>query len=309
MSNRTLLSLVTATLLAWPALAHAQTPAAAPGAAVDTGYVEVDGLDIYYQVHGDLDSGLTPLLVLHGAFMSAEAMAPLVDRFAATRPVIAIDQRGHGRTGAAPGPLTYEKLADDAAGVLEALGVETADVLGCSMGGTAALALAVRHPERVGKLVILSATYRRDGWHPEVLEAMSRMTPEMFAGTPMEAEYRRLSPTPDAFPTLVREMSAMEDRAYGWSEDEIRAIDGKTMIILGDADGVELEHAIELFHLRGGRNPEAAARGFMTEPPEARLAVLPATSHIGIMARAELIVELVTPFLNDEAPPMPKGFF
>lgn len=275
----------------------------------ETGYASVNGLEIYYEVHGNLNSGETPLLVLHGSFMSAEAMAPLTERFAATRPVIAITQRGHGRTGDAPGGITYKQLADDAAGVLEALDVKTADVLGYSLGGTAAIAMAVHHPDRVGKQVILSGTYRRDGWYPVVLKTMAQMTPKMFAGTPMEAEYKRLSPTPGAFGTLVEELRQMEAQSYGWSEDEIRAIDGKTMIVVGDADGVELEHAVKLFKLRGGGDKEAAAKGFMTESPEARLSILPATSHIGIMARAELIVNLVTPFLEDATPPMPKGFF
>jgi len=275
---------------------------------IKTGYAEVDGLRIYYQVHGDLNSGKTPLFVLHGSFMTAEAMAPLVEPFAATRPVIVIDQRGHGRTGDAPGPITYERLADDAAGVLEALNVPAADVLGYSMGGTVAIAMAVRHPDRVGKQVILSGPSRREGWHPEALEGMGEWTPEMFAGTPLEAEYKRLSPTPDAFPALIEDLKEMEERPYGWSEDEVRAIDDKTMIVIGDADGVVLEHAVELFKLRGGADAELAAKGVMTDVPRTRLAVLPATSHVGMMARAQLIADLVTPFLEDTVPPMPEGF-
>ena len=168
----------------------------APAAPTRTGYAETNGARIYYQVYGDLNSGKTPLLVLHGAYMSAESMAPLVVRFAATRPVIAIAQRGHGRTGDVAGGITYELLADDAAGVLKALSVEAADVLGYSMGANAALLMAVRHPERVGKQVIVSGTYRRDGWRPGVLQAIEKITPEFFAGGPMEREYKRLSPLP-----------------------------------------------------------------------------------------------------------------
>lgn len=274
-----------------------------------TGYADIDSLRIYYQIHGDLSSGETPLLALHGSFMSAEAMAPVVEPFAATRPVIAIDQRGHGRTGDAPGPITYERLADDAAGVLEALNVPVADVLGYSMGGTVAIGMAIRHPDRVGKQVILSGPSRREGWYPEVLEGMGQWTPEMFARTPLQAEYERLSPTPDAFPTLVEELREMEGRPYGWSEAEVRAIGHKTMVVIGDADGLELEHAVELFKLRGGGDTEAAANGFLPEPPQARLAILPATSHVGMLAQAQLIAELVTPFLEDAVPPTPEGFF
>jgi pimeloyl-ACP methyl ester carboxylesterase len=281
----------------------------APAAPTRTGYAETNGARIYYQVHGDLNSGKTPLLVLHGSYMSAESMAPLVARFAATRPVIAISQRGHGRTGDVAGGITYELLADDAAGVLEALSVEAADVLGYSMGGNAALLMALRHPERVGKQVIVAGTYRRDGYYPVVLQGMEKVTPEFFAGGPMEREYKRLSPTPDAFATLVEELKALDASPHNWPEDRIRAIKGKTMVIVGDADGVRLEHAVELFKLRGGGDEKAAAQGFMTEAPRARLAILPGTSHVGIMAEAELIARLVTPFLDDAKPVMPPGFF
>ena len=264
---------------------------------------------IHHQVHGDLSSGKTPLLVLHGSYMSGDAMTPLVEQFAATRPVIAVDQRGHGRTGDLPGPITYERLADDAAGVLHALHLPTADVLGYSMGGTAALFMAVRHPERVGKQVIVSGPFRRDGWYPEVLRSLAEVTPEAMAGTPLEAEYRRLSPTPDAFPTLVRKLRDLDGTDYDRFDEAIRAVAGKTMVVAGDADGVALEHAVELFKLRGGGDREAAVRGFLPEAPRARLAVLPGTSHTGIMAQAALLAALVTPFLDDATPATPPGFF
>jgi pimeloyl-ACP methyl ester carboxylesterase len=273
-----------------------------------TGYADVAGGRIHYQIHGDLKSGKTPLLVLHGSFMSGEAMGPIVAHFAADRPVIAIDARGHGRSGDLPGPITHELMADDAAAVLAALKVPVADVLGYSMGGTTALFLAIRHPDRIGKQIILAGTSRSDGWYPEVLQGMAKVTPAMMAGTPIEAEYRRLSPTPDKFATFVEEVAALE-KQYEASDAAIRAIGGKTMIIVGDADGVRLEHAVELFRLRGGGDRQAAAQGFLAGPPRARLAILPATSHIGLMAEAERIAELAAPFLDDRGPPRATGFF
>jgi pimeloyl-ACP methyl ester carboxylesterase len=274
-----------------------------------TGYAETSGARIYYQVYGDLKSGKAPLLVLHGSYMSAESMTPLVVGFATTRPVIAIAQRGHGRTGDLAGGITYELLADDAAGVLQELGVDAADVLGYSLGGNVALLMAIRHPDRVDKQVVVAGTYRRDGYYPVVLQALETVTPELFAGGPMEREYKRLSPTPDAFPALVQKLKALDASPHDWPEDRIRAIKGKTMVVVGDADGVTLEHAVELFKLRGGGDEKAAAKGFMTEAPRARLAILPGTSHVGIMAEAELIARLVTPFLDDATPALPSGFF
>lgn len=305
-----------AALSASAAPLHAQSAKAAKTAKVEaasaaprTGHAEVDGARFYYEVHGDLASGKTPLLVLHGAFMSGEAMKPLVAPFTASRPVITIDARAHGRTGDIGGSFDYDQLADDAAGVLAALGVKRADLLGYSMGGSTAIAMAVRHPERVGKQVIISGAASLDGWVPEVIEGIATLTPEFFAGTPMEKEYKRLSPTPDRFASLVEAIKTIDSVPFAYSDAQLRAIPGKTMIILGDADGLTLDHAVKLFRLRGGSDIATATQGFMTEPPKARLSVLPGTSHIGIMAEGATIAAQVIPFLDEQTPPMPEGFF
>lgn len=300
-----------AVLAAFPAPASAQQPGAATtsAGAAQQGLAKVNGVNISYMVHGDLASKQTPLMVLHGAFMSGEAMAALVTPFAASRPVITIDARGHGRTGKVGGVMSYDQMADDAVAVLASLGVARADVLGYSMGGSTAIAMAVRHPDRVGKQVIISGAASLDGWVPEVLAGIAQMTPEMFAGTPMETEYKRLSPTPDAFPDLVAAIKHIDATPFAYSDAQLRAIPGKTMIVLGDADGVTFDHAIKLFKLRGGGDVGIATQGFMTAPPKARLSILPGTSHIGIMAEAATIAAQVIPFLDDATPPMPKGFF
>ncbi len=296
---------------ALPQPAHAAPPAAAETAkaatpvTVKNGDADVNGTRIHYQLHGDLASGKTPLLVLHGAFMFSDAMKPLIDPLAATRPVIAIDARGHGRSGGVDGKLSYDQMADDAAAVLAKLGVKQADVLGYSMGASTAIALAVRHPARVGKQVVLSGTSRLDGWYPEVLAGIAQLTPATFAGSPIETGYKSLSPTPEKFPKLVENIKTIDATPFAYSDEQLRAIPGKTMVIIGDADGVRLDHAIALFKLRGGGDIAAATQGFMTEAPKARLAILPATSHIGIMGEVPAIVAMVTPFLDDKAPPPP----
>lgn len=298
---------VAATIAAAAQPAAAQTPGAGQPAAYapQAGHADVAGAAIHYQVYGDLKSGKTPLVVLHGAFMSADAMKPLIDPLAATRPVIAVDARGHGRSGGVDGPLSYDRMADDTAAVLDRLGVAKADVLGYSMGGSTAVALAVKHPDRIGKQVILSATSRLDGWYPEVLAGISKLTPDIFAGSPIDTEYKRLSPAPQKFPVLVANIKSLDATPFGWSDAAVRAIPGRTMVIIGDADGVTLDHAIQLFKLRGGGDIAAATQGFLTAAPKARLAILPATSHIGIMGEIPAIAAMVTPFLDDKAPPPP----
>lgn len=281
---------------------------AAPTTRAQAEVADARGLAVHYDVHGDLRSGETPLLVLHGAYMSADAMAPFVERFARSRPVIAVDLRGHGRTGDADGPITYEAMADDAAAVLDAAGVRQADVFGYSMGGSAAFQMAIRHPEKVARLVSVSAGTRLDAAYPEVLAGIAQITPEVFDGTPIRREYDRLAPRPQDFPILVEKLKELDATPFDWGA-EMRDLPHKTMIVMGDHDIMGPEHAVEMFRMRGGGALELAAQGFLTEPPPARLLVLPGTSHIGVMAEAETIVTLVTPFLDDVTPPMPPGFF
>lgn len=274
-----------------------------------TGFAQAEGARIAYQLYGDLASGKAPLLVLHGSLMSAESMAPMIGPFVASRPVIAIDARGHGRTGDVPGPIAYERMADDVAAVARALGVKRADVLGYSMGATTALIVAVRHPDLIDKQVVVSGVSARGGWVPAAQASFEKWNAKMFAGTPIESAYKRESATPDAFPAVIDKLREAETALYDVSPQELRAIAGKTMIVAGDHDGLQLSHALEVFAARGGSNEEVAMKGFLSTSPRARLAILPGTSHIGMNNEGRLLAQLVVPFLDDRAPAPPSGFF
>ena len=267
----------------------------------------VNGGEIRYFVHGDLASGKTPLLVLHGAFMTSDAMKPLTDLIT-DRPLIVVDQRGHGRTGDLPGPITYEALADDAAAVLADAGVPKADVMGYSMGAAAALQLALRHPERVDHLVLASTSFNEAGNLPGFAQMMDGVTPEVFAGTPMEAEFKRLAPDPDAFASVVNKIKVM-DHGQDWPAEQIRALTSPTFIIVGDHDIVRPEHAVELYRLRGGGDTTRASQPFLTEAPPARLAILPGASHIDVFGDPDLLAAMILPFLDDRTRPRPPGLF
>jgi pimeloyl-ACP methyl ester carboxylesterase len=160
------------------------------------GYAAVNGLEMYYEIHG---TG-RPLVLLHGAYMPIEAMGEVVPELARTRQVIAVELQGHGRTADIDRPLSYEQMADDTAALLRHLGIEQADIFGFSMGGGVALQVAIRHPDLVRKLVVASASYTSDGMHPELLEMVPSITPEAFAGSPIEEDYLRTAPNPDDFP-------------------------------------------------------------------------------------------------------------
>jgi pimeloyl-ACP methyl ester carboxylesterase len=260
-----------------------------------TGYAPVNGLQMYYEIHGTGQ----PLVLLHGSFMAIEMMAPLIAPLAEDRQVIAVEFQGHGHTADIDRPFSYEQLADDTAAVLRHLGAVPADVAGYSLGGGVALQLAIRHPEVVRKLVVLSAPYNSAGQYPEVVATIAGITPELFANTPMREIYDRISPHPDAFPTLVKKLIEMDLQPFDWPAAAIAAIPAPTLIVIGDSDGPLPEHAVAMFRLRGG-----GVFGDIAGLPASQLAVLPGTTHVGVMMRPDLLLAMIPPFLDA---PLPEG--
>ncbi|MDQ5829537.1 MAG: alpha/beta hydrolase [Actinomycetota bacterium] len=263
------------------------------------GYAPVNGLEMYYEVHGTGQ----PLVVLHGAYMTIGTMGEVVQGLAEARRVIAVELQGHGRTADVDRPLTYEQMADDVAALIGYLGVEQADVFGFSMGGAAALQVAVRHPEVVRKLVVASASYRSDGAHPELMEMIPTITLEAFAGSPIEEAYLRTAPNPDDFPNLVAKLKRLDMEPFAWPPEDIREIAAPTLLIVGDSDAIRLEHAVELFRLLGG-----GVMGDLAGLPKPQLAVLPGTTHFvppgsAVLDRTDWLVPMIGGFLDA---PMPE---
>src|SRR4051812_35421117 len=143
---------------------------------LSTGYAPVNDLRAYFEIHGEGE----PLLLLHGAYMNVDGMAPLLRPLAEHRQVIALDLQGHGRTADADRPITYEGMADDTAAVMEHLGIERADVVGYSMGAGVGLQMAIRHPERVRKLVAASTAYAYNGMPAEAIVVRLDHVVELF---------------------------------------------------------------------------------------------------------------------------------
>jgi pimeloyl-ACP methyl ester carboxylesterase len=272
------------------------------------GYLPINGLNLYHEVHGELGTSKAPLLLIPGAFMATDSMKAWADAFARERAVIVFDQQGHGRTPDTARQMSYEQFADDAAGLLRALEVGRADVMGYSQGGGVALQLAIRHPSLVSKLVSMSATFRKEGWYPSVFEAIGGLSAEAFAGTPVEKAFKEHTPDASAFDAYLEKMKHLNINDQDISDEQMRSISAKTMVIVGDADGVKPEHALAMFRLRGGGNEEAAASGVLQEVPAARLVVLPAMSHIGLSEESEVLVPMVSAFLDDVPPKTPQLF-
>jgi pimeloyl-ACP methyl ester carboxylesterase len=248
---------------------------------------------MYYEIHGDGE----PLVLLHGAMSTIEtsfgATLPLL---AETRQVVAIEQQAHGHTPDIDRPLTYRQMADDTAGLLQQLGIERADFFGYSMGAGIALELAIRRPDLVRKLAVASLAYSKDGFHPEIVEAIEGVTPKDLAGSVFEKAYAETAPNPENWPVLVAKCNQLDREFEGWQPADVQSVTAPTLLIIGDSDIVRPEHAVKTFRLLGG-----GVEGVSAGLPAARLAVLPATTHLTLVERADWLVSMISDFLD--APP------
>lgn len=259
-------------------------------------YASVNGLEMYYEIHGS-DTG-TPLVLLHGALSTIELdFGAILPTFAETRQVIAIEQQAHGHTADIDRPLRYEQMADDTAALLQQIGVENADFYGYSMGAGVALQVAIRHPELVHKLVLMSVAYNNGGVHPGLLAGIENITPESLAGSPFEAAYADVAPNPENWTTLIEKNNALNGRILDWLPSDIQAIESPAFIIIGDSDIIRPEHAVDMFRLFGG-----GVAGDVVGLPNSRLAVLPATTHFTIVQRVDWLTSMIGEFLDAPMP-------
>ena len=258
--------------------------------------VPVNGMQMYYEVSGQGE----PIIVLHGSYMNIPAMGGIIPALAKHHRVYALELQGHGRTTDIDRPITYPNRADDVAAFMDAVGLKKADVFGYSMGAGTGLQLVIRHPDKVNKLIAASVAYDSSGLQPEFKALIPQMKVEMFLQMPFAAQYRKLSPTPDSFPALVRKQIAFLHEPISWGED-VKKIKTPVLLIAGDADGYTLEHIVSLFRLLGG-----GVMGDQGEPlPASRLAILPATSHTAVITQVDALMGFIEPFLKGETP---KGF-
>ncbi len=262
-----------------------------------TDHVEVGELRLYVEQYGDPDGPATPLL-LHGGLFDIELQfGALLPGLSAGRRVIAVEFQGHGHTNDLDRPFSSAAFAGDVLGVLDHLGLNCVDVFGFSVGGAVALELAVRRPERVRRLIASSVSFRASGMRgSENAQAVGEMKVEMIAGTPMEAAYLATSPHPDHehLQGLLDKLGATCAGGFpDWADDDIRGIAAPTLITVGDADMVSLDHAVEFLRLRGGD-----VNGDFDGLPASQLAVFPGTSHFTGIGRTDLVIDVVVQFLD-----------
>lgn len=262
--------------------------------ATKTGYAKVNGLDMYYEIHG---SGGKPLVLLHGGLSNiASDFGKILPRLAKGRQVIAVEQQGHGHTADIDRPLSYEQMADDTAAFLKQMNITNADFAGYSMGSGIAEQIAISHPEIMHRLVLISPYFNNDGFYPASLEAEKTMKGEDLEGTPFFATYKKIAPKPEQWRGIVEKIRKLDVEDFkGWSPEAIAAIKAPTLIMLGDSDIIRPEHIVEMFRLRGGGVPG----GFPgVDMPESQLVILPATTHFDIVAHDNWLLSTIPAFLD-----------
>jgi len=243
-----------------------------------TNLARVNGIELGYQEFGKGK----PLVLLHGGFGSVEMFGPNIQPLAASNRVIGVDLQSHGRSPAADRPMKFEAMADDIAALIKSLGLESAAIMGFSLGGAVALRTAIQHPDLVERLVLVSTVFKRQGWYPEMtagMDAMGPETAEFLKQSPMYADYLQIAPNVEDWPILVKQLSDALKVDYDWSA-EISDLKMPVMIVIGDADGIPPSHAVDFFRLLGGGLRDANWDGSLR--PASRLAILPGLTHYNI---------------------------
>lgn len=273
----------------------ATQPEAAP-AATKSGHVEANGVNYFYRIHGEGE----PLLLLHGGLGSIDMFAPVLPILAEGRQVIGVDLQGHGRTALGDRPISLIEMGDDMATILEELGYDRVDALGCSMGAGVAFRLAVQHPETVRRLVLVSAGFAQDGFYPEMLPMQAQVGAAMadaMKETPMYNSYMAVALKPEDFPKLLDRMGELMRTPFDWAED-VKTLKMPVMLVYGDSDMYRPEHIVEFYHLLGGGLRDA---GWMREHmSQNRLAILPGLTHYDIFL-APAMAHTALPFLDGES--------
>jgi pimeloyl-ACP methyl ester carboxylesterase len=243
-------------------------------------HVDVNGVHLYVERHG---SG-RPLILLHGGLGSGEMFAPILPTLAAGHEVTLPDLQGHGRTADVDRPLDVRTMADDIAALIDRLELDQPDVIGYSLGGGVALQLAVRHPEKVGRLIVVSAHTRRDAIDPTMLAQQGQLSAAAAAfmtDTPMYQLYQRVAPRPEEFPRLLDKIGASMAKDFDFSAD-VAGLQVPTMIVAADADMAPPSHYVEVFKLLDGGLRDGGWMGEGRPKGGHALAIIPNATHYNV---------------------------
>jgi pimeloyl-ACP methyl ester carboxylesterase len=256
----------------------------------NSGYAPVNGIRIYYEVYGEGK----PIVLLHGAFYTIDMnWGQLIPELSKTRKVIAIEMQGHGHTPFSDRKLSITTLASDVTGIMDYLKIDSADVVGYSMGGSVAYQFAVQNPKRLRKLVIISSTFKTNGWLPVINSVFENFKPELFDNTPMKAAYDAVAPDKTKWRNFIEQMIAFAGVPFNVGDSNISKIVAPVLIISGDNDGLDKIELAKTYKLLGG-----GVSADLAPMPKSQLAIVPSQSHVSLMMQTTTILNYLNSFLN-----------
>jgi pimeloyl-ACP methyl ester carboxylesterase len=256
----------------------------------NSGYAPVNGIKVYYEVYGEG----RPIVLLHGAFYTIDMnWSQLIPELSKTRKVIAIELQGHGHTQFSDRKLSFPTLAGDIEGVMDYLKIDSADVVGFSMGGSVAYQFAIQSPKRLRKLVIISSTYKSSGWMSEITNAFKMMKPELFTNTPMKTAYDAVAPDKTKWTKFLEQMIAFAGQPFDLGETNIAKITSPVLLISGDNDGLNKIELIKTYQLLGG-----GVIADFAPMPKSQLAIVPSQGHVSLMMQTKTILSYLDGFLK-----------
>lgn len=256
----------------------------------ESGYAPANGIKVYYEVYGKGK----PVVLLHGAFMTIDLnWGELIPELSKNRKVIALELQGHGHTPFSERKLSHTTLASDVTKVMGYLKIDKADVVGYSFGGEVAYQLAIQSPERLNKLVIISSTYKTNGWLPEVNKALEGMKPDLFTNSPMHTAYNAVAPDKTKWTPFLQQMIASAGQPFDLGDNNISKIRVPVLIIAGDNDGLDKTELSKTYKLLGGD-----VFADMGEMPKSQLAIAPGQTHVSLMMQTAMILNYLNNFLK-----------
>ena len=260
------------------------------------GYADINGLHLYYEVHGEG----RPMILLHGGLGSGEMFGPILPALAERHQVIAVDLQGHGRTADIDRPIDIRLMADDIAALIDHLGLDKPDLVGYSLGGGVALQTAVKYPAKVRRLVAAAANIRRDAIYPEMLAQQGQVNAaaaEFMKDTPMYELYQRVAPRPEDFPRLLDKMGESMAKGFDFTE-EVRGLQVPTLVVAADADMAPPSHYVEIFALLDGGLRDGGWTGEGRPAGGHALAILPGLTHYNVFG-SPLFAAATLAFLDE----------
>jgi len=282
--NKTIFSLILVINMLSTQNSDAQQPLAPA-----SGYAPVNGSKVYYEVYGTGD----PIVLLHGAYMTINSnWSELIALLSKTRKVIALELDGHGHTPLSQRPFSYQTLASDVAAVLGHLKIDSADILGFSYGGTVAYQFAIQQPAMTKKLIIISSTYKSEGWLDIMYNMLAGLKPDAFDNTPIRSEYIMVAPDSSNWHKFIAAMLKFSAEKFDLGDDKIKNIKAPVLLIMGDNDGTDKKVLGETYSLLGGN-----VFGDVAGMPKSQLAILPAKGHTTLMMDTQAIATIVGSFL------------